>query len=200
MDQRFVRAAFAPLAAALFLTLGLAVYVGLTKGWVYGQPVLLETYPALARGLGAVLGAAVVGLIVVAHALRTEQSQLEQRLMRWLEGHGGWIADAWDAETEAALAEQARMADAEREGVEVEVALGERHRLIQLRRQVARLFGVPIFALALIVGLALWAVPASDEFLNAFPSVNTSLLLFLSYGTLVALGSLLVATVAALRE
>ncbi len=200
MNQRSVRVAFAPLLAALLLTLGLSAYIGLTSGWVYGPEIRMETYPTLARGLGAVLGAAVVGLIVVAHSLRAQQDQLEQRLMRWLEGRGGWVADAWDAETEAAVAEQAHVAEDPEGTVEVEVALGERHRLIQLRRHAARLFAVPIVALALIVGLALWAVPASGSFLGNVPILNTSLLLFASYGTLVALGALLVATVVALRE
>lgn len=199
MNQRLVRRAFGPLLALLLLVLGLSAYVGLTSGWEYGLEIRLDTYPNLARALGGVLGAAVVGLIVVAHALRAQQDQLEQRLMRWLESRSGWIADAWDAETEAAVAEQAQAA-ATSGGVEVEVALGERHGLIQLRRQVARLFGVPILALTFIVALSLWAVPASGAFLSSFPILNTSFLLFASYGTLVALMALLVVTVAVLRD
>ncbi len=56
-----------------------------------------------------------------------------------------------------------------------------------------RLFALPVFGLSLIVGLSLWAVPASEAFLFQQVVLNTTLLFFTSYGAMVSIASLLTA-------
>lgn len=199
MDERVVRLAFIPLLGALLATFALSAYMGVTTGYTYGQEIRLETYSALAKGLGAVLGAGLLALIIVAHSLRMKEDQLQKRLIHWLEWKGQWAAKKWDEDMERALEKRIR-SDEESEGMEVAEVLDERRALASLRRYSTRLFALPVAALAAIVAISFWAVPATGGFLENLSALNTTFIFMVSYGTPVALGALFTAFVVVLKE
>ena len=181
------------LLAALAATFPLSAAAAVVSGYEYGRVTTQAAYPALVKGLAPVLGAAVLGLILTAHSLRTRIDGIERAILRFLEGHGEWAIREWDEDLEQALRSGANPGKYGPQGEEVQEALRARNGLQRSKAWAVRLFALPVLGLSLIVGLALWAVPASEVFLLYQVTLNTTLLFFTSYGTLVAMASLLAA-------
>ena len=87
-----------------------------------------------------------------------------------------------------------------RQAEDVQEALRERRGLNRFKSWANRLFALPVLAMSLVVGISLWAIPASEAFLVSNVTLNTSLLFFTSYGTLFAVFSLMTAFLLVLWE
>ncbi len=181
-------------------TFAMSLYFAMNTGYTYGPQISLANYTTLAKGLGAVLAAGVLLLIVVTHSLRIEEGQLEQRLMRWLESKGEWVGREWDDEMERAVEEKVELEEDEATGIALWETLADKGTAARLRRYSARLLAIPVTALAIIVAISLWAVPASGAFLQGQSELNTTLIFVTSYGTLVALGLFFAGLVTVLKE
>ncbi len=200
MNERVVRAAFFPFLGALIATFLLSAYFATATGYVYGQEIRSWNYSALAKGIGAVLAAGILALIITTHSLRMRESQLEHRLMRWLEGKGEWVSREWDDEIEMTLEEKAGYESDDADVAAVVDTLGEKRTLGRLRTYSARLLAIPIVGLTLIAAVSLWAVPAAGAFLESQWALNTALIFLTSYGTLVVMGLLVGAIVVVVKE
>lgn len=198
MNERAVRVAFFPSLAALLALLGMSAYFAYTTGYSYGPTIRLGMYTAIAKGLGGVLGAALLAVIIVSLSLRMKQSGLEQALLRWLERNGEWAGRQYDEVMEMNLRQRIGSVDSQ-EAIQVENALRERTLTEKLRKYATRLLAVPVVALAILVGISLWSVLASGAFLDNFPLLNTAFIFLVSYGTVLALTTLVAALVIVLR-
>lgn len=198
MNEQAVRVAFFPSLAALLALLGMSAYFAYTTGYSYGPTIRLGTYTAIAKGLGGVLGAALLAVIIVSLSLRMKQSGLEQALLRWLERNGEWAGRQYDEVMEMNLRQRIGSVDSQ-EAIQVENALRERTLTEKLRKYATRLLAVPVVALAILVGISLWSVLASGAFLDNFPLLNTAFIFLVSYGTVLALTTLVAALVIVLR-
>ncbi len=186
MNERGLRTAFPPVLATLVITFLVAAFLAYYTEMSFSQKVGFETYTSLAKGLTAVLGAAILGMAVVTHSLRLRREQLESRLMRWLEAQGGFILGEWGEDVERALLQREGAAPAG-----VEDALTERDVLLRMRKYATRLFGVPVAAFIALVGTSIWAIPASEVFLReSAPLLASIFIWFASYGTAAALAAL----------
>lgn len=83
---------------------------------------------------------------------------------------------------------------------DIKIALAERESLLRVRSWSARLFGVPAFGFAAIVGISLWAIPGFVPFLEGQVTLNTAFLYATSYGAGVAIAALLLALILVLRD
>lgn len=193
MRERALRIAFIVLAAALALLAGVSAYMAMELGYTYERAIRQAFYPALAQGLGPVVGLALLGLLAADHVFRTRIGQVENGLMRWVDAQGSWSPPAWDEEVERALVEGVQLGSFGYEGAEIQEALASRRSLLRERAWSVRLFALPLVALSAMAGFALWAVPAAGSFLEAQALLNTSFVFFISYGLPVALASLVAA-------
>jgi hypothetical protein len=200
MNERVLRISFLPLMAALVATFVFSALMAVTTGYVYREEIRIGTYPSLAKALGPVLGAAILGLIVVTHGLRLREERIEQDLLRWLDMKGEWMPSQWDEDVERALEEGVETGSYGPEGFEVEQALEEKRRAGRMRLHATRLFAIPIIALTIITGISLWAVPASGAFLQYNAVLNTTLIFLTTYGTPMAMGALVAAVIITMRE
>lgn len=196
MNVGRLRRAFGPLLAFLLLTFLAAIFVAYLTDFSYPAEVGYEVYTSLSRGLAGGLGAALLGVAVVLHSLKARRQRIEAGLVRWLDAQGERISQEWDDALEGYLLENAGMRD-----VEVKGALSERDDLLRMRRYALRLFGIPIAGFLIIVSLALWAVPATEVFLNqTIPQFASFFLLAATYGTVATLVSLVATVVAVGKE
>ena len=110
-----------------------------------------------------------------------------------------WVAavsgrgQEWDDHLEQALISGASLGQYGQQAEDVQEALRERSGLNRVKSWANRLFALPVLVMSLIVGISLWAIPASEAFLVSNVTLNTTLLFFTSYGTLFAVSSLLAA-------
>ncbi len=196
MNERGLRRAFPPVLAVLVLTFLVAAFLAYYTDITYSQEVGFETYTSLAKGLAAVLGAAILGMAVVTHSIRLRREQLESRLIRWLESQGGLIIGEWGDDVERALLEREGAATAG-----VPEALAERKVLLRMRKYTTRLFGVPVAAFIALVGTSIWAIPATEVFLReSFPLLGSMFIWFASYGTAASLAALVAVILRTSRE
>ncbi len=200
MNERVLKIAFLSLLGALLVTFVLSWIFAVTTGYQYQAIISERGYPALARGIVPLVGVSVLGLIVAHHILRGRTHQIEQAILRWLEARGEWVARGWDDELERTLQEGlalGRFPDGEKD---IKEALEDRRRLLRLRSWSARLFGVPVFGFAAVVGLSFWAIPGFVPFLDGQVTLTTAFLYATSYGAGVAIAALLVAVTLVLRD
>ena len=192
VDEKALKISFVVLLAALAAIFPLSVAAAFATGFDYGQLATQSAYPTLAKGLAPVLGAAVLGLILSAHSRRSKIDAIERSLLRFLESRG-LPSQEWDEDLEEVLRSRADLGQYGRHGEEIQRALSARNELQRAKAWAARLLALPVLGLTLIVGLSLWAVPASEGFLLHQDALNTTLLFFTSYGTVVAMASLVAA-------
>lgn len=200
MNERVVRIAFLPVMGALVAMFVLSALMATLTGYVYTLETRLGTYTSLAKGLGPILGASILSLIVVAQSLRKREERIEQSLLRWLDTRGDWTPREWDPEVERSLEEGVDVGNFGTEGIEIHEALLEKNTLARLRKYSTRLFALPIVALTIIVAISLWAVPAAGVFLEYNAAINTTFIFLTSYGTLISVGSFVAAVFVTLKE
>ncbi len=191
--ERALKISFTVLLAVLAASFPISLVAALTTGFEYGPAATQAAYPTLAMGLAPVLGAAVLGLILTAHSLRARIDGIERGLLRFLDRRGEWATRGWDEDLEETLRSRVDLGQFAGEEGEVQEALQARDRLLRMKAWTVRLFSLPVFGLSLIVGLSLWAVPASAAFLFQQVVLNTTLLFFTSYGAMVSIAALLTA-------
>jgi ABC-type transport system involved in cytochrome c biogenesis permease subunit len=200
MSERVVKVSFFPLLGALIATFLLSALVAMATGYTYGLEIRVGTYPVLVKALGPVIGATVIGLIIVTHTFRMRQERIEQDLLRWLEQRGDSVPRQWDADIERTLVENVDLGNYGPEGYEVEQALDERRDVWRLRRYAARLFAIPLITLTIIVAISIWAIPASGAFLDYQATLNTTLIFLTTYGAPMAAASFVVAVLLTMRD
>lgn len=200
MNDRVPKIAFLSLLGALGVTFALSWVFAVSTGYQYGTSISVLGFPALARGLVPLVGVSVLALIAINHILRGRTHQIEQAILRWLEARGEWTARGWDEEVEQALKEGVELGQFPDGEEDIKIALAERESLLRVRSWSARLFGVPAFGFAAIVGISLWAIPGFVPFLEGQVTLNTAFLYATSYGAGVAIAALLLALILVLRD
>lgn len=200
MNERALRIAFFPLVAGLAAVVALSVLMAMSTGYTYGYEIRSWTYPSVAKGLGAVLGAAILAVLILSHSLKSKEERIEQGLLRWMDLNTDYLPRGWDQEVESVLEEGVEVGNFGADGFQVQEALEDRRAIRRLRSLLVRLMAVPISASTVIVAVSIWAVPAVGAFLQTQAFLNTTLIFLVSYGSLVAVGSFIAGLLLSLKD
>ncbi len=201
VNVRMLRLSFLPVSATVVAAIILAIVGAYLTGYSYTQDTSREGYVSMARSLAAIFGAGILAAAVITQSLRTRREQIEQRFLAWLDRQGEPTPERWNPGVELALEESAAAITIGPQGAEIRQSLLDRKKLAALDKYSSRLFVFPLAALAGIVAVALWAIPASEEYLDiSVPAVNTALVFLTSYGSMAAVAAMVATMILTLRE
>lgn len=176
--------------AGLVAVLALSLFIGLFMPFPLSRSLAGFSYATLLKAFGPPLGALVLGAIVVEQSLRADRRALEGRILARVNWTLGLGAAAWDGSLEESI-NQALALGGDPEGAAfISEALTVRRGLARRHGSAAASGILPVVAMASVVGVAAWAIPASEVFLSySFPQVNRVLMVYEVLGSVFALAA-----------
>ncbi len=184
--RRVMRALAATIVIGSILTVVLSFYMASQTGYEYAPLVSFRTYNGILVGSALVLiGTLTAGLLTMLRVDTQARSVLlgvETKLRREVE----WPVSTRDAERLAR--EFVTQGPESAATVAISEDLKVHDQLTLFRTGLRTLLAAPLGLLAAIFGISAWALPA-EVFLQNLPLVNTTLLLFVSYGLVVAVAA-----------
>ncbi len=181
-----MRALAATIVIGSILTVVLSFYMASQTGYEYAPLVSFRTYNGILVGSALVLiGTLTAGLLTMLRVDTQARSVLlgvETKLRREVE----WPVSTRDAERLAR--EFVTQGPESAATVAISEDLKVHDQLTLFRTGLRTLLAAPLGLLAAIFGISAWALPA-EVFLQNLPLVNTTLLLFVSYGLVVAVAA-----------
>lgn len=191
-SHRVLRILALTILAASVATVGLSFYAAHVTGYDYAPLNTFRTYTGVLYGSALVMVGVLLGGVLtvtrVDSAAREILGSLRDRLRQELN---------WPVPRSQVRRLAREYVDHGGEGLardEVGQELAEYEALVAYARNLRSLLAAPVGLLAAIFAIASWALPA-ETFLHNVPVLNTTLVFFVTYGTVVAAAAVLVTAV-----
>ncbi len=177
--------------AASIATVALSFYTAQLTGYNYGPLNSFRTYNGVLTGSAFVLAIVVLAGLLTIHRVDASSQQLVRSMGDALGVDASLPVRV--SEVEATVEEELRQTPNSPKGQWLRTAVEEYHGLQSFRRDMKTLLAAPVGLLSAIFAVSAWALPA-ETFLQNFYVLNTTLLFFVTYGMVVAVASVIAAT------